>query len=152
SQLKMLCLPIKQVAEAIPEGQYDVVISAGLFDYLEDPIARPLLGHLAALTVPGGVTAITNFHPEDPSRLVKEWLGDWRLVYRTDPQGVALFPDPARILTTRTNNKSLVCARIDPPRERSGFTPSRAESAAAADWARHPGSGEDKAAENGSGG
>jgi hypothetical protein len=113
SRLKTLCLPIKRVVEAIPEGQYDVVISAGLFDYLEEPSARPLLVHLAALTIPGGVTAITNFHPEDPSRLVKDWLVDWRLVYRTEAQVAELFSDPASVLTTRSKNRSLVCARTD---------------------------------------
>jgi extracellular factor (EF) 3-hydroxypalmitic acid methyl ester biosynthesis protein len=111
SQLTTLCLPIKQVVEAISVGHYDVVISAGLFDYLEEPIARPLLAHLAALTVPEGVTAITNFHPEDPSRLVKDWLVDWRLVFRTEAQVVALFPDPAGVLTMLSHNGALVCAQ-----------------------------------------
>jgi 2-polyprenyl-3-methyl-5-hydroxy-6-metoxy-1,4-benzoquinol methylase len=110
SQLRMLSVPIKRLPAALPEGAFDVVVSAGLFDYLDAQQGRSLLAHLAALTVPGGVTAIANFHRDDPSRTVKEWLVDWPLVLRDETELAALFPVPSSVQTLQTENKSLVYA------------------------------------------
>jgi len=97
----LLCAPIHRLPELVPrpaqaEAQFDLVLSTGLFDYLDDQSATALLDHMLDLTRPGGITAICNVSPGDRSRLVEDWIGDWKLIYR-DPSAVeALFPSRAR--------------------------------------------------------
>lgn len=97
----LLCAPIHRLPELVPypaqaEARFDLVLSTGLFDYLDDESATALLNHMLDLTRPGGVTAICNVSPGDRSRTVEDWIGDWRLIYR-DPSAVeALFPSRAR--------------------------------------------------------
>jgi hypothetical protein len=110
SQLTTICVPIKRLPMALPQGAFDVVISAGLFDYLEANQGQSLLAHLVALTAPGGITAVANFHRKDPSRTVKEWLVDWPLVLRDEEELATLFPDPASVETVRSQNNALVYA------------------------------------------
>jgi 2-polyprenyl-3-methyl-5-hydroxy-6-metoxy-1,4-benzoquinol methylase len=109
-RLTTLALPIKRLAESLPAGEFDVVISAGLFDYLETGPGRALVAHLVGLTAPGGVTAVANFQPADPSRSVKDWLVDWPLVYRDEAALAALFPDGAKVQTFASANGSLAYA------------------------------------------
>ncbi len=109
-QMTFLQRPVTQFTNAVPGQQFDVVISAGLFDYLEVWLAKKLLAHMADVTAPGGVTAMTNFHPADPSRVVKEWMVDWWLVFRDEQEVADLFPDPAKVHVVRSANQSLVMA------------------------------------------
>lgn len=71
-------------------SRYDVVICAGLFEYLSDVDARALMARLTALTFPQGLIILSNFHPRDPSRAVNEWLLNWPLRYRTEAELAAL--------------------------------------------------------------
>lgn len=84
----LICGPIKHLADLLPSSrfgdEFDVVIAAGLFDYLDDATATPVLEHLVGLTRPGGTTAICNFSPDDPSRAFKDWISDWHLEYRDE--------------------------------------------------------------------
>jgi extracellular factor (EF) 3-hydroxypalmitic acid methyl ester biosynthesis protein len=107
-----LCAPISRLGEALPAGEFDVVLSAGLFDYLPGSVARELLGHMHALTAPGGVTVIVHFHPDDSSRSFKDWFLDWPLIYR-DAQAVAsLFPDPQAVQSRQSDNGAVVYAAL----------------------------------------
>lgn len=67
-----------------PSCQYDLVWSAGLFDYLNDRLATLLLKRMWSWTKAGGTCAIGNYHPSNPSRNYMEWCGDWYLIHRTD--------------------------------------------------------------------
>jgi extracellular factor (EF) 3-hydroxypalmitic acid methyl ester biosynthesis protein len=91
SEQHLICGPIKHLPELLPSSrfgdEFDVVISAGLFDYLDEAVAVPLLEHLVNLTRPGGTTAISNFSSDDPSRAFKGWISDWQLIFR-DVEGV----------------------------------------------------------------
>jgi extracellular factor (EF) 3-hydroxypalmitic acid methyl ester biosynthesis protein len=91
-RLERHCFPVKNLPAKIPTGEFDLVVSAGLFDYLSDEVAAPLLHHMVQLTRPGGVTAVANFHADDPTKTVLTWLVDWVLVYRTVEQLADLFP------------------------------------------------------------
>lgn len=71
---------------------YDVVIATGLFDYLGDAAARALLADMVSVARPGATVMICNFTPDSESRVIKEWVCDWRLVYRTRDQLASLFP------------------------------------------------------------
>lgn len=112
SHLNILHIPVTRLASTLPEGVFDVVISAGLFDYLPSKLAKPLLAHMQKLTSSDGTLAITNFHANDPSRYVKEWLVDWPLVFRTESEVQALFPDPGRTQILHSPNKALVYANF----------------------------------------
>ena len=91
---RRLCAPfIERVAfhhrnamRFIPSTGYDLVWSAGLFDYLMDRSFVFLLKSLLAVTRPGGELVIGNFSDFNPSRDYMELLGDWSLIHRTEKQ------------------------------------------------------------------
>ncbi len=93
----LLCAPVKSLPDLLPvataRGAFDVVISTGLFDYLNDVAATELLEQMMQLTGQDGVTAICNFAPDDPSRVFKTWFCDWHLVYRDEIALRSLFPE-----------------------------------------------------------
>jgi extracellular factor (EF) 3-hydroxypalmitic acid methyl ester biosynthesis protein len=108
-----VCAPARRVREAVADhvgDGFDVVLSTGLFDYLAAADAEALLGDMVALTRPGGVVAICNFCPADGSRLVKDWISDWRLIYRTEHDLSALFPRPGAVALERSPDGGLVYA------------------------------------------
>lgn len=114
-QVRLVDAPIRDLPRILAGDQFDVIISAGLFDYLEDADARRLLTELANRLAPGGILAFTNFHPEDPSRLVKAWLVDWPLIYRDEDAVAGLLPDGMESSTSRSANGSLVFVRAIRP-------------------------------------
>lgn len=87
---------------------YDLIWSAGLFDYLGDDQFRALLKHLVQLLRPGGLISIGNFGPHNPSRDYMEF-GHWFLNYRSDSQLYDLAHDKGR--TTGFDN---VCVDSEP--------------------------------------
>lgn len=66
----------------IKPGSYDLVYSAGLFDYLPDNVCTRLLEVFYELTAPGGLILVTNVDVCNPSRGWMECMVDWFLVYR----------------------------------------------------------------------
>jgi extracellular factor (EF) 3-hydroxypalmitic acid methyl ester biosynthesis protein len=91
-------------------GRFDLVYSAGLYDYLPDVLARRLTNRLAQLLAPGGRLLIANFLPGGSGRGYMELFMDWTLVLRdeaqmrtllrgADPEGrgqITSFLDPHR--------------------------------------------------------
>lgn len=65
------------------EQQFDMVWSAGLFDYFEDKIFIKLLQKFMSWTKPGGEVIIGNFGDHNPSRNYMELMGDWYLHHRS---------------------------------------------------------------------
>jgi len=74
----------------LPSRGYDLVWSAGLFDYLMDRSFVFLLKSLLAVTRPGGEVVVGNFSTHNPSRAYMELLGDWSLTHRTEKDLVEL--------------------------------------------------------------
>lgn len=74
-------------------SKYDLIISAGLFDYLNDNISFKLLTNLKKLLKPRGALLISNYRDKysNPSRFYMEWGGDWNLIYRTEHEFLKLF-------------------------------------------------------------
>ena len=66
-----------------PKRKFDLVWSAGLFDYLDDRLAVHLLRNMWAATRTGGRLVIGNFAVGHPTRPWIEWCGDWFLIHRT---------------------------------------------------------------------
>jgi extracellular factor (EF) 3-hydroxypalmitic acid methyl ester biosynthesis protein len=65
------------------EQKFDLVWSAGLFDYFSDRVFRLVLRRLIPLVKPGGEIVIGNFSENNPSRWWMEAVGDWILRHRS---------------------------------------------------------------------
>ena len=66
-----------------PEKQYDLIWSAGLFDYFKDRHFVFLIRRYYEFVKEGGEMIIGNFNIENPSRKIMEVLGDWFLYHRS---------------------------------------------------------------------
>lgn len=64
-------------------GEFDIVFSCGLFDYLELRTAVALCRNLFANLADGAELYIGNMVPTNPNRWIMELHLDWPLVYRT---------------------------------------------------------------------
>ena len=80
----------RNVLRFIPTRGYDLVWSAGLFDYLSDKLFVHLLSTLIKVTKPGGEVVIGNFSDFNPSRDFMELLGHWQLHHRSRETLMAL--------------------------------------------------------------
>ena len=60
----------------------DLVICAGLFDYLPAHDAAGLLKLLYESLAPQGRMLVFNFSTDNSSRAYMEWIGNWYLIYR----------------------------------------------------------------------
>jgi SAM-dependent methyltransferase len=65
------------------EEKFDIVWSAGLFDYFDDVVFTKLLRKFLSWTKPGGEVIIGNFSVQNPSRNYMELVGDWFLQHRS---------------------------------------------------------------------
>ncbi|MBO9152230.1 class I SAM-dependent methyltransferase [Chitinophaga sp. GCM10012297] len=65
------------------DEQFDMVWSAGLFDYFEDKVFIRLLQKFLGWTKPGGEVIIGNFGDHNPTRNYMELIGDWYLHHRS---------------------------------------------------------------------
>ena len=72
------------------DERYDLVWSAGLFDYFNDRLFVRLLTRLAKLTGRGGEVVIGNFGDKNSSRPYMELVGEWSLHHRSEQSLMAL--------------------------------------------------------------
>ena len=70
--------------------ELDLAYAAGLYDYLDDDLARLLTTALFRKLAPGGRLLIANFTPATYDAAFMETFMDWRLIYRTPAQVRAL--------------------------------------------------------------
>jgi extracellular factor (EF) 3-hydroxypalmitic acid methyl ester biosynthesis protein len=86
---------------AIGARRFDLIYSAGLYDYLNDRTAAALTTALMKMLRHGGRLVIANFLPESASRGYAEAFMDWRLIYRTPQSLAALFGENAGSVKTQ---------------------------------------------------
>ncbi|NOY53451.1 MAG: class I SAM-dependent methyltransferase [Deltaproteobacteria bacterium] len=72
-------------------GAQDLILCAGLFDYLDDAWAVRVLRALFALLREDGILIVGNFSHENPSRTLMEWFADWKLIHRDEETFAGLF-------------------------------------------------------------
>ena len=77
-----------------PAGHYDLVYAAGLFDYLEERVARKLVEVMLGMLRPKGKLLIANFARNIPDVGYMETFMDWWLIYRDSEEVRKLFPEP----------------------------------------------------------
>jgi len=69
------------------EKKYDVIWSAGLFDYFNDKAFKLMLMKFRQWLKPGGEIVVGNFNQDhNPTRAAMEIIGDWFLNHRTEEQ------------------------------------------------------------------
>ena len=73
----------RNVLRFVPGRAYDLVWSAGLFDYLNERLFVHLLKALIAVVRKGGEVVIGNFSNYNPSRDYMELMGNWHLQHRS---------------------------------------------------------------------
>jgi SAM-dependent methyltransferase len=78
-----------------PDGPMDVVIAAGILDYLKDNVISRFLDMMSSLLAPGGLLLLTNLHQQNPWRAFMEYVGDWVVVHRTPEEFRAICEGPA---------------------------------------------------------
>ena len=69
-------------------GQFDLIYSTGLYDYLQQPIAQRLTSSMFQMLKPRGRLRVANFLPGIPDLGYMESFMDWKLIYRTAPEMV----------------------------------------------------------------
>lgn len=74
-----------------PENNYDLIYTAGLFDYFTDPVAQTAALKLYESVRPGGRLIIGNFSKDNPTQTLMELLLDWYLIYRSEDDLKKLF-------------------------------------------------------------
>jgi SAM-dependent methyltransferase len=74
-------------------GDFDLVYAAGLYDYLDDGVARLLTLSMFAALRPGGRMLVANFAPSLRDIGYMESIMDWRLIYRDDADVARLAAD-----------------------------------------------------------
>ncbi len=95
-------------------GQYDLVYSMGLFDYLTPPVARAVLTRLYQLVRPGGRLLVGNFHSSYRDRVFMEYWLDWVLFHRTEEEMLelaAMLPGESRIFFEETGTQMFLEVR-----------------------------------------
>ena len=81
------------IAKGIGDKRFDLIYSAGLFDYLSDSVARKAASRLYKAVKPGGALIIGNFNINNPTTLLMEYALDWELIYRSENDLINLFGD-----------------------------------------------------------
>lgn len=80
--LHKITFHVKNALRFQSKKKYDLIWSAGLFDYFEDKVFVFLLKKLGAMVAEGGEIVIGNFSPLNPSRPYME-LFEWHLHHRS---------------------------------------------------------------------
>jgi extracellular factor (EF) 3-hydroxypalmitic acid methyl ester biosynthesis protein len=70
--------------------RFDLIYSAGMFDYLGDRLFEAVTRKLFQTLAPGGELIIGNVAAHNPSRWVMEYFADWCLIHRTPTELVEL--------------------------------------------------------------
>ncbi|GAA4467689.1 hypothetical protein GCM10023189_51790 [Nibrella saemangeumensis] len=80
----------KNIFRYQPAQPYDIIWSAGLFDYFDDAVFARILNRFRGWLKPGGEIIIGNFSLQNPTRNYMETLNNWFLHHRSEEQLMAL--------------------------------------------------------------
>lgn len=104
----------KNIKDIIIEGldsNYDLIYSAGLFDYFTDAVARRAARSLFASLNAGGTLLIGNFNTEAPNTFGMLALFDWYLILRSreDLLRIFSFDGSKCLIEAEPKNVNLFC-------------------------------------------
>jgi len=100
-------------------GSPNLIVCTGLFDYLEDDVARAMLRLFWDRLAGGGGLLVGNFDPHHATRAYMEWIGNWYLTYRTIAQLAELaetaeIPSDCRWLGTDATGADVFLGAVKP--------------------------------------
>lgn len=98
---------IKNIMEDGLGDTYDLIYSAGLFDYFRDKVALLAAKALFEGLNPGGRLIVGNFNTENPSRFLMECVGDWHLEHRSIEAMKALFGKVAPAVEVESESQNI---------------------------------------------
>jgi extracellular factor (EF) 3-hydroxypalmitic acid methyl ester biosynthesis protein len=110
ARLTTLCTRITDCGTRLSSGAFDIIICAGVLDYLSDEACAALLLGFSRLLAPQGLLAFSNYHPSDPSRSVKSWLVDWSLRFRSESACAELLPQQLEVRVQGSSDGTLIFA------------------------------------------
>ena len=79
------------IAMGCPEQDYDLIYSAGLFDYFTEHVAQLAAKQMLSAVKPGGHIIIGNFSKTNPCVPFMELILDWHLIYRSEEDLLRIF-------------------------------------------------------------
>lgn len=80
----------------IDMGRFDLIYSAGLYDYLPPAPAAMLTNTLKGMLKPKGRLLIGNFGRGSDGRGYLDWVMDWHLLYRDEAELLSLLGDTSK--------------------------------------------------------
>jgi SAM-dependent methyltransferase len=90
SQIRLDC---RNVFRFEATEQYDLIWSAGLFDYISNRAVSLLIKKSWRFLKEGGLFVFGNFGPENPTRKGMELVSRWNLLHRTADELIAICED-----------------------------------------------------------
>ena len=69
----------------------DLIYSIGLIDYFNDKFVVKLLNWIHGRLRPGGTVILGNFHPNNYSKEMMDYVLEWRLIHRSEEDMHRLF-------------------------------------------------------------
>lgn len=100
TNVKVKCLSEDAVFGVIKKSKFteeivdsDIIVSAGLFDYLSDRVAKKLIEALYKNLSSDGSLLIGNVSLDSPDKFSMNYLMDWNLFYRTESDLLRLAPE-----------------------------------------------------------
>ncbi len=110
--VKLCHRAIKEVINAgLPEKDFDLIYSAGLFDYFTDPVAHMAGKVLITHIKEDAELVIGNFDVSTPNRFGMSLVFDWNLIYRSkqDLQRLFTYPASSVSIEQEENGINLFC-------------------------------------------
>ncbi len=99
-EVKLIGTTIKNMIHSGLEHEgYDLIYSAGLFDYFTDQVATLAASVLYESLAPGSRLIIGNFDVSAPTRFGMSMVFDWNLIYRTGEDLRRIFGIPGAALS-----------------------------------------------------
>jgi extracellular factor (EF) 3-hydroxypalmitic acid methyl ester biosynthesis protein len=112
------------LARRIGGEPFDLVYAAGLYDYLEQPVAAALTSRMFDLVAPGGRLLLANFTPDTPDIGFMEAMLEWHLIYRAEADMWSLLDGvapQAGARTWRDPSGCIVYLEVERPKRLGGL-------------------------------
>ena len=103
---------IKEIISAgLPDQDYDIIYSAGLFDYFTDPVAHVAGKALLDGLKESGSLIIGNFNISTPNQFTMSLVFDWNLKYRSndDLDRIFNYTESSLKIESEPENVNLFC-------------------------------------------
>jgi len=90
SEIILLPISVKSILEGSAVAnelkgiKFNLLYTAGLYDYLTQPVAKFLTKELYSWVDIKGELIVGNFHPDNPTHTISEYAADWSLIHRNE--------------------------------------------------------------------